>query len=131
VTFIPPRLHQQPDTTSFEEIIFMAPSYRCGPGSSVGIATDCGLDGPETNPGGGARFFAHVQTGPGAHPVSCTMGTGYFPGVKRLGRGAGHPPILAPRSRKSRAIPLLPHRHLVACYRVTFTFTFTSYRWQQ
>jgi hypothetical protein len=29
-----------------------------------------------------ARFFAHVQTGPGAHPASCTMGTGYFPGVK-------------------------------------------------
>jgi hypothetical protein len=37
------------------------------------------------------RFFAHVQTGPGAHPVSCTMGTGSFPGVKRPGRGADHP----------------------------------------
>jgi hypothetical protein len=24
----------------------------------------------------GARFFAAVQTGPGAHPASCTMGTG-------------------------------------------------------
>jgi hypothetical protein len=36
----------------------------------------------------GARFFAHVQTGPGAHPASCTMGTG----VKRPGRGADHPP---------------------------------------
>jgi hypothetical protein len=40
----------------------------------------------------GARFFAHVQTGPEAHPVSCTMGTGSFPGVKRPGRGADHPP---------------------------------------
>jgi len=30
----------------------------------------------------GARFFAPVQTGPGAHPTSCTMGTGSFPGVK-------------------------------------------------
>jgi hypothetical protein len=79
----------------------------CGPGSSVGIATDYGLDGPgiehrsrrifhngkihstqydrtieqkvhETNEYRtikkkknipvGARFFAHVQTGPGAHP---------------------------------------------------------------
>jgi hypothetical protein len=39
----------------------------------------------------GARFFAHVQTGPGAHPASCTMGTGSFPGVKRSGRGADHP----------------------------------------
>jgi hypothetical protein len=40
----------------------------------------------------GARFFAHVQTGPEAHPASCTMGTGSFPGVKQLGRGADHPP---------------------------------------
>jgi len=34
----------------------------------------------------GARFSAPVQTGPGAHPVSCTMGTGFFSGVKS-GRG--------------------------------------------
>jgi hypothetical protein len=40
----------------------------------------------------GARFSAHVQTGPRAHPASCTMGTGYFPGVKRPGRGADQPP---------------------------------------
>jgi hypothetical protein len=56
-------------------------------GSSVGIATGYVLDGPV-----GARFFAHVQTGPGAHPASCTMGTKSFPGVKRLGHGADHPP---------------------------------------
>ena len=40
----------------------------------------------------GARFSTPVQTGPGAHPASCTMGTGSFPGVKRPGRGADHPP---------------------------------------
>jgi hypothetical protein len=40
----------------------------------------------------GTRFFALVLTGPGAHPASCTMGTGSFPGVKRPGRGAEHPP---------------------------------------
>jgi hypothetical protein len=40
----------------------------------------------------GARFFAHVKTGPEAHTASCTMGTGSFPGVKRPGRGADHPP---------------------------------------
>ena len=34
----------------------------------------------------GARFSAPVQTGPGAHPASYTMGTGSFPGVKS-GRG--------------------------------------------
>jgi hypothetical protein len=39
----------------------------------------------------GVQFFAHVQTGPGAHPASCTMGAGSFPGVKRPGRGADHP----------------------------------------
>jgi hypothetical protein len=43
------------------------------------------------NPGGG-EIFPHVQTGPVAHPASCTMGTGSFPGVKRQGRGAGHSP---------------------------------------
>jgi hypothetical protein len=32
-----------------------------------------------------------VQTGPGAHPASCTMGTGSFLGVERPGRGADHP----------------------------------------
>jgi hypothetical protein len=54
----------------------------------------------------GARFFARVQTGPGAHPTSSTMGTESFPEVKRPGRGADNPPILATRSRESRAIPL-------------------------
>ena len=40
----------------------------------------------------GARFSAPLQTGPGSYPASCTMGTGSFPGVKRPGRGADHPP---------------------------------------
>ena len=60
----------------------------CVPGGSVGIATGYGLDGPgiESRWGWGARFSATVQTGPGAHPASCKMGTGSFPGVKS-GRG--------------------------------------------
>jgi hypothetical protein len=66
-----------------------------GPGSSVGIATDYGLDGQgieKKNPGG--RDFSHTsRPGPGAHPASCTMGTGSFPGVKRPGHGADHPPL--------------------------------------
>ena len=33
---------------------------------------------------------APVQTGPGAHPTSYTMGTGSFPGVKWSGRGVDH-----------------------------------------
>ena len=43
-----------------------------------------GLDGPGIDPGG-ARFSAPVQTGPEAHPASCTMGTGSFPGGKAAG----------------------------------------------
>jgi len=43
-----------------------------------------------------ARFSAPVQTGPVAHPASCTMGTGYFPGVK-----------------SSRDVTLTPHPLLV------------------
>jgi hypothetical protein len=56
-----------------------------------------------------ATFFTLVQTGPGAHPASCTMGNESFPGVKS-GRGVTltlHP-LLVPWSRKSRAIPLPP-----------------------
>jgi len=29
------------------------------------------------------KFSAPIQTGLGAHPVSCKMGTGSFPGLKR------------------------------------------------
>jgi len=73
---------------------------------------------------------APVQTGPGAHPASCTMGTGSFPGVKS-GRGVTLTPhsLLVPWSWKSRAIPLLPLwalrpvQSLRACTRVYFTFT--------
>jgi hypothetical protein len=38
----------------------------------------------------GTRFFANVQNGPGAHLVSCTVGTGSFPGVNRPGCDADH-----------------------------------------
>ena len=44
-----------------------------------------------SNPGG-EKFSAPVQTGPGAHPTSYTMGTEYFHGIKRQGRGVDHRP---------------------------------------
>jgi len=50
------------------------------------------LDGPQMKSQEGARFSAHVQTGPGAHPASYTMLTASFPQVKRPGRGVDHPP---------------------------------------
>ena len=77
----------------------------------------------------GARFSTPVQTGPGAHPASCTMGTMYFLGVKSSQGVTLTPhPLLVPWSRKSRAIPLLPLwavrpvQSLSACTRVYFTF---------
>ena len=60
--------------------------------SSVGIATRYGLGGPGIESRWGARFSASVQTGPGAHTASCTMGTGSSPGLKRPVRGVDHPP---------------------------------------
>ena len=62
-----------------------------GPGSVVGIATGYGLDGVGDQIPVGARFSAPVETGPGAHPASCTVGTGSFPGVKS-GRGVTQTP---------------------------------------
>ena len=80
----------------------------CTTATPVGIATGYGLDGPGIESQCG-RDFPPIQTRPGAHPASCTMGTGTFPGVK-CGQGVlltTHP-LLAPRSLKSRAIPLPP-----------------------
>ena len=82
-----------------------------------------------------ARFSAPVQTGPGAQPASCTMGTGSFPGVKRRRDVTLIPHrLLVPWSRKGRAIPLLPLwavrpvHSLSACARVYFTLsTFRPY----
>jgi hypothetical protein len=63
----------------------------------------------------------------------CTMGTGYFPGV-RSGRGVTLTPypLLVLWSWKSRAISLLPVwgvrpvQNLSACTRVTFTLPFKA-----
>jgi len=108
-------------------------SKMCGPGSSVGIATGYGLDGPGIESRWRARFSAPVQTGPGAHPAYCTMGTGSFPGVKS-DRGVTLTPqhLLVPWSRKSTALPLLPLwavrpvQRLNACTRVHFTLPFSK-----
>jgi hypothetical protein len=68
-------------------------------GSSVSIVSDYGLDDREIgvrSPAGAEDFSSSlcVQTGSGAHPASCPMGTSVFsPGVKaQPGRDADHPP---------------------------------------
>jgi len=105
------------------------PSHSRGTGrdGSVGIETRYGLDGPGIESrwwGGGARFSAPVQTCPGVHPSSCTMGTGSFPGVKRPGRGVDHPPPCSTEV-KERVEPYLysPLWVFVACSRENLLFT--------
>jgi len=72
--------------------LISVPCTSVGRDSSVDVATCYALDGPGTESRWGRRFYAPVQTDPGAHPASCIMGTASFPGVKRPGRGVGHPP---------------------------------------
>ena len=62
-----------------------------GRDSAVGITICYGLDGPGIESRWG-RDFPRVQTGPGAHPSSCTMGTASFSGVKWPRRGVDHQP---------------------------------------
>ena len=73
-----------------------------GSGSSVGIATDYGLKGPGSNPGGDEIFR---PSRPVLWPTQPAVHNGYrvFPGGKvRPGLT-----LLVPRSWKSRAVPLL------------------------
>jgi len=62
----------------------------CGPGSSVGIATDYGLDGPGSNPGGG-EIFRTCPDRPWGPPSLLYNGYRIFP-VGKGGRGVGLTP---------------------------------------
>jgi hypothetical protein len=88
-----------------------------GPGSSVGITTDYGLDGPESNPSGEEIFRPSKP----AKGYTQTPVNGYrvFPGGKGCqGVGLTHPYLECRAPRKSRAIPLLTPRDFVAYKRV-------------
>jgi hypothetical protein len=62
-----------------------------GPGSSVGIATDYGLDGPGSNPGGDEIFRpSRPALGPTQSPVQWLPGLSR--GWRRSGRGADPQP---------------------------------------
>jgi hypothetical protein len=78
------------------------------PGSSVGIATAYGLDGPGIESRWEAKFSATVQTGPEAHPPYCAVGTVSFPRV-RCGRG----------------VTLTPHPLLVLRSKIEQSYTST------
>ena len=75
----------------------------CGPGSSVGIATDYGLDGPGIESRWGENFRpSRPALGPTQPPVQWVPGLSR--GKVRPGRAAGH----SPPSWKSRAITVPP-----------------------
>ena len=86
-------------------LIFTTLLHVLGPGSSVGIATDYGLDEPGSNPGGDEIFRSSDR--PWSPPSFLYNGYRVFPGVK-CSRGVlltTHP-LLVPRSWKSRSIHL-------------------------
>jgi hypothetical protein len=56
----------------------------------------------------GAISSKTEQTGPGAHPATCTMVTGCFLREKRPGRGVDRPPHLAPRLNKEYSCASTP-----------------------
>ena len=64
----------------------------------------------------GARFSAAVQTDPGDHTASCTIGTGSFPAVKS-GRGVtlSPHPLLMPWSKKGLSYNFAPPMGRTAC----------------
>jgi len=55
------------------------------------------------------RISTPVQTGPAAHPASCTMGTGSFPGVKLQGHGVDHPPATSAEVKEREKIYFYSH----------------------
>ena len=87
---------------------------RCGPGIESRWA---------------ARFSAPVQTGPGVHPASYTLGTGSLPVVKRPGCDDDNSTSSA--EVKERVQPYLYSPYVfMACSRLTFTFILRSSRSQ-
>ena len=67
--------------------------FISGPGSSVGIATDYGLDGPGSNPVGD-EIFRTCPDRPWGPPSLLYNGYRLFPGGKvRPGRAADHSPL--------------------------------------
>ena len=74
----------------------------------------------------GAIFSAPVQTGPGAHPAFCTLGTGSSLGVKQPRRGTDCPLPTSTEVNEIVGLYIYAHLGLLACSRVNCTFTFIT-----
>jgi hypothetical protein len=90
-----------------------------GRDSSVDIVTGYGMVGPGIEFRLGARFFAPVQTGPEAHPASCTIGTGSFPALMRPGRDADLSPSSSAVGHKRVELYLYSPYGLYGLYRAS------------
>jgi hypothetical protein len=64
--------------------------YGSGERSRYSDSLTTGLSGDRIPVWG--QIFRNRPDRPGAHPASCTIGTGSFAGIKRPGRGVDHPP---------------------------------------
>jgi hypothetical protein len=89
-------------------VYFQVLPRHLGAGVPVSIVPDYRLDDRVSIPGRGKGFSsslcASVQNGCGAHPISCTMGTGgpFAGGKARPRRDADHSP---PSSRNVLSLP--------------------------
>jgi len=73
VTIIRHTFQYMDRTNVFSEIIYIYIIF--GPGSSVGLVTDYGLDGPGSNPGGGEMLRpSRPPLGPTQRPVKWVPG---------------------------------------------------------
>ena len=81
------------------------------------LATGWTLRG--SNPGG-SIYSAPVQTGPGAHPTSYTMGTGSLAGVMKPGLTVTHPPPPSTKVKEGVELYLYSPPVSSCCYSVNF-----------
>jgi len=78
--------------TQFHQHYLSCNRLMCGSGSSVGIATGYGMDGPGSNPRGG-EIFRSCPDRPWGPPSLLYNGYRVFPGgIERLGRDADSSP---------------------------------------
>ena len=90
-------------TAQREVVCFVKQHSTMGRDSSIDIVTRYGLDGPGIESRWG-RDFPHLSRpalGPTQPPIKCVPG--FFPGVKRPGRGVDHPPPLVSRLKKEQS----------------------------